>query len=34
MNENINLCKILKDCQKWTKLYSPVIGEDIFEVVD
>ena len=34
MNENINLCKILKDCQKGTKLYSPVIGKVIFEGVD
>ena len=34
MNENINLCEILKDCPKGTKLYSPVIGEVIFEGVD
>lgn len=26
MNENINLCVILKDCPKGTKLYCPVIG--------
>ena len=30
MNENINLCKILKDCQKETKLYSPLFGEVVF----
>lgn len=34
MNENINLCKILQYCPKGTKLYSPVIGEVIFEGVD
>ncbi len=34
MNENINLCRILQDCPKGTKLYSPVIGEVIFEGVD
>ena len=27
MNENINLCEILKDCPKGTKLYSPICGE-------
>ena len=27
MNENINLCEILKDCPKGTKLYSTVHGE-------
>ncbi len=27
MNENLNLVEILKDCQKGTKLYSPVLGE-------
>lgn len=27
MNENINLCEILKDCPKGTKLYSPLYGE-------
>ena len=27
MNENLNLVKILKDCPKGTKLYSPVSGE-------
>ena len=26
MNENLNLCKILKDCPKGTKLWSPVCG--------
>ena len=34
MNENINLCEILKDCPKGTKLYSPVIGEVIFEDIN
>ena len=27
MNENLNLCEILKDCPKGTKLYSPLFGE-------
>lgn len=27
MNKNIDLTKILKDCPKGTKLYSPVFGE-------
>ena len=27
MNENIDLTKILKDCPKGTKLYSPIVGE-------
>ena len=27
MNENIDLTKILKNCQKGTKLYSPVFGD-------
>lgn len=27
MNENIDLTKILKDCPKGTKLYTPLIGE-------
>lgn len=27
MNENLNLVKILKDCPKGTKLYTPIIGE-------
>ena len=27
MNENIDLTKILKDCPKGTKLYSPICGE-------
>lgn len=30
MNENINLVKILKDCPKGTKLYTPITGEVIF----
>lgn len=31
MNENIDLTKILKDCPKGTKLYSPLVGEVEFE---
>lgn len=31
MNENIDLKKILKDCPKGTKLYSPLVGEVEFE---
>ena len=27
MNENLNLAKILKDCPKGTKLYSPIYGD-------
>ena len=27
MNENIDLTKILKDCPKGFKLYTPLIGE-------
>lgn len=30
MNENIDLTKILKDCPKGTKLYSPIYGEVTF----
>lgn len=30
MNENIDLTKILKDCPKWTKLYTPIWGEVTF----
>lgn len=26
-NKELNLCEILKDCPKGTKLYSPIIGE-------
>lgn len=26
MSENLNLCEILKDCPKGTKLYSPIAG--------
>ena len=33
MNENIDLTKILKDCPKETKLYSPIVGEvDFIEI--
>ena len=34
MNENINLCEILKDCPKGTKLWSPVWGDITFEKID
>ena len=27
MNENINLCEILRDCPKGTKLYSTILGD-------
>lgn len=27
MNENVNLCEILKSCPKWTKFYSYIHGE-------
>ena len=30
MNENINLCEILKDCPKGTKFYSLVFGEETY----
>lgn len=33
MNENIDLAKILKDCPKGTKLYSPIFGELDFEEI-
>lgn len=33
MNENINLCEILKDCPKGTKLYSPIVGEVILQCI-
>ena len=34
MNENIDLTKILKDCPKGTKLYSPIFGDVIYEGID
>lgn len=34
MNENLNLCQILKDCPKGTKLWSPVWGRVTFETID
>ena len=34
MNENINLCQILKDCPKGTKLWSPIWGDITFETID
>ena len=33
MNERIDLTKILKDCPKGTKLYSPIFGELDFEEI-
>ena len=33
MNENINLCEILRDCPKGTKLYSPLFGEVDFQKI-
>lgn len=33
MNENIDLTKILKDCPKGTKLYSPIFGEVDFKEI-
>lgn len=33
MNENIDLTKILKDCPKGTKFYTPVWGEVSFEKI-
>ena len=34
MNENINLCRILKDCPKGTKLWSSIWGDITFETID
>ena len=34
MNQNINLTKILKDCPKGWKLYSPICGEVEFEQME
>ena len=34
MNEKLNLVEILKDCPKWTKLYSTVFGEVEFESIN
>ena len=33
MNQNLNLVKILKNCPKGTKLYSPALGECALEGV-
>lgn len=33
MNENVNLSKILRDCPKGTKLYSPLFGVVKFEEI-
>ena len=34
MNENINLCEILKDCPRETPLYSPMYSEVYFSHID
>jgi hypothetical protein len=34
MNENINLCKILKDTPKGTKFYTPICGEVEFVAIE
>ena len=33
MNENINLCEILKDCPKGTKFYSSLHGDLLFSYI-
>ena len=33
MNENINLCEILKDCSKDTKLYCTFLGDVLFSKI-
>lgn len=33
MNENLNLCEILKDCPKGTKLWSSVWGDVFFDKI-
>ena len=30
MNENINLCEILRDCPKGTKFYSYIFGDETY----
>lgn len=34
MNENLNLCEILKDCPEGTKLYCTLCGEVRFDSID
>lgn len=34
MNENLNLCKILKDCPKGTKLYCTFLGDVLFSKIE
>ena len=34
MNENLDLVEILKDCPRGTKLYSPLCGEVVLNIVD
>ena len=33
-NKEINLCEILKDCLKGTKLYSSILGEVKYDRMD
>ncbi|MEE1249598.1 MAG: hypothetical protein UHU19_10310 [Lachnospiraceae bacterium] len=33
MNENLNLCEILKDCSKGTKLYCTFLGDVLFSKI-
>ena len=34
MNENLNLCEILKDCSKDTKLYCTFLGDVLFSKIE
>ncbi|MGN0619313.1 MAG: hypothetical protein ACI4J7_09870, partial [Ruminiclostridium sp.] len=34
MNNNIDLCEILKDCPKGTEFYSPLFGKVSFQIAD
>ena len=34
MNENINLCEILKDCSNGTKLYCTFLGDVLFSKIE
>ena len=34
MENKINIAKLLKDCPKGTKLYSPITGECTLDLVD
>ena len=33
MNENLNLCEILKDCPKGTKFWSPIWGDVVLKEI-